>query len=69
MAASILTLAHLTPEQEQLVKEAEAALGGCCILAYKAGDIVASPLNANQIASIQKLEQKLGLTVLAVQPT
>jgi hypothetical protein len=68
VAARIWTLAHLTPEQERLVKEAETELGGSLLLAYKIGDIVASPLDEHQVAYIQDLEEKLGLTILAVQP-
>ncbi|MBI4322057.1 MAG: hypothetical protein HY675_26495 [Chloroflexi bacterium] len=68
MPVSIWTLAKLSPEQERLVKEAEAALGGGAILAYAKGEVNPSPLTPVQIQALRALEQKMGLVLVAVKP-
>ncbi len=68
MPEAIWTLASLTPEQERLLKEAEATLGGGILLAYRSGTVEVSQLTESQLECLQGLEQKLGLTILAVQP-
>ena len=68
MAEPIWTLAHLTPEQERLLKQAEGILGGPLLLAYRRDQIVVSQLTPSQLQYLQSVEQELGLTILAVQP-
>ena len=69
MPDAIWTLAHLTPEQEQALKEAEATLGAGVLLAFKRGEVSPSQLTPSQLECLQGLEQKLGLTILAVRPS
>lgn len=68
MPETIWTLAHLTPEQERALKEAEATLGGGVLLAFQRGEVTPTQLTPSQLECLQGLEQKLGLTILAVQP-
>ncbi len=63
----IWTLAPLTPEQERLIKEAEATLGAGVLLAYRRGQVEPSHLTPSQLECLEGLEQKLGLTILAVE--
>ncbi len=69
MPQGIWTLTHLTPEQEQLLKEAESTLGANLLLAFSDGQVELSQLNESQLECLQGLEDKLGMTVLAVKPT
>ncbi len=69
MPEPVYTLAHLTPEQERLLNEAEGTLGGPVLLAYSKDQVEASQLTPNQLACVEGLEKKLGLVILAVQPT
>ncbi len=69
MAATVWTLAKLTPEQERLLKEAEATLGGNAILVYSKDQAAPSELTPNQLETLQQLERKLGMPVVAVKPT
>ncbi len=68
MARGIFTLTHLTPEQERLIKEAEDSLGGHVLLAFTDRQVQPADLNESQIECLQGLEQKLGMTILAVEP-
>ncbi len=68
MPEAIWTLAKLTPEQESLLKEAEASLGGGILLAFSRTEVVPSQLTSSQVECLEGLEKKLGLVVLAVQP-
>ncbi len=66
MPQGVWTLTHLTPEQEQALKEAEATLG-VNVLAFSEGQVVPSQLNESQLEYLQDLERKLGVTILAVE--
>ncbi len=74
--ATNYALANLTADQERLLKEAEATLGGGILLAYSQGDgagrapagIAYSDLTASQVECLEGLEGQLGLVVLAVRP-
>jgi len=68
MEPSIWTLANLTPEQEQMLKEAEASLGGGVLLAFKGSEVAPSRLDAPQLECLRGLEERLGLVVVAVRP-
>jgi hypothetical protein len=68
MPQGIWTLTHLTPEQEQLLKEAESTLGANLLLAFSDGQVELSQLNESQLECLKGLEDKLGMTVLAVKP-
>ena len=68
MEPSIWTLASLTPEQEQMLKEAEASLGGGVLLAFKGSEATPSRLDAPQLECLRGLEERLGLVVVAVRP-
>jgi hypothetical protein len=68
MQQSIWTFAHLDPEQERLVKEAEATLGGGVLLAYRPADVSPSQLTPSQLECLRGLEQKLGVVLVAVRP-
>ena len=68
MPQGIWTLTHLTPEHEQLLKEAEATLGANVLLAFTDGQVVPSQLTESQMECLKGLEDKLGVTVLAVEP-
>ncbi len=62
----VWTLTHLTDEQERMLKEAEATLGANVLLAFTAGQVVPSQLNESQMECLKGLEEKLGMSVLAV---
>ncbi len=75
--ATNYALASLTSDQERLLKEAEATLGGGILLAYSRGDggavrapagIAYSDLTASQVECLEGLEKQLGLVILAVHP-
>jgi hypothetical protein len=68
MQQTIWTLAHLEPEQERLVKEAEATLGGGLLLAYRPADVNPTALTPSQLECLRGLEQKLGVVLVAVKP-
>ncbi len=68
MTEGIWTLAQLTPEQERLLKEAEATLGGGVLLAFARTRAVPSQLTPSQVECLAGLEKQLGLVVVAVQP-
>ncbi len=68
MARSIYTLAELTPEQERLLKEAEKTLGDCILLAYSDRQVGLADLSESQMECLRGLEEKTGLTILAVRP-
>ncbi len=63
----VFTLTHLTDEQERLLKEAEATLGARLLLAFTDKELKPSDLNESQIECLQGLEERLGLTILAVE--
>jgi hypothetical protein len=63
----IWTLTHLTPEQEQLLKEAEATLGANILLAFNDAQVTPTQLTESQMECLKGLEEKLGVTVLAVE--
>ncbi len=67
--AQLWTLAKLTPEQERMLKEAEATLGGNALLAFSKEQAAPSELTPKQLEALQQLERKLGMTVVAVRPT
>ena len=67
MPQGVWTLTHLTPEQEQALKEAEARLGVKVLLAFSEGQVVPSQLDESQLEYLHDLEQKLGVTILAVE--
>lgn len=69
MPAKIWTLSHLTPDEEKLLKEAEATMGGKVLLAYEPDQVEAAPLDESQLECLQGLEQKLGMAVVAVEPS
>lgn len=67
MPEGIWTLAKLTPEQERLLKEAEATLGDGLILAFEKDGGVPSQLTPSQRECLHGLEQKLGLALVSVK--
>ena len=67
MAKGVYTFTHLTTEQERLLKEAEETLGGNVLLAMTDASVGPSDLNESQMECLQGLEQKLGMTILAVK--
>jgi len=67
MPRGVWTLTHLTPEQEESLKEAEATLGTNVLLAFSDEQVVPSQLNESQLEYLQGLEKKLGVTILAVE--
>lgn len=69
MQQAIWTLADLTPEQDRLLKEAEAALGGGVLLAFEQGHETASELTPSQLECLKGLEDKLGLVLVAIRPS
>ncbi|MHB0870986.1 MAG: hypothetical protein ACYC5J_16245 [Chloroflexota bacterium] len=69
MAGKIYTLSHLTEEQERLLKESESTLGGGVLLAYREGEVEPAQLNESQMECLKGLEEKLGMTILAVWPS
>lgn len=69
MPEKVWTLAHLSDEQERLLKEAEATLGANILLAFKEGQVTPSDLRPDQLECLKGLEEKLGMTVLAVKPS
>ncbi|MHB8992663.1 MAG: hypothetical protein ACYC66_13670 [Chloroflexota bacterium] len=69
MAGKIYTLSHLTEEQERLLKESESTLGGGVLLAYREGEVSPAQLNESQMECLKGLEEKLGMTILAVWPS
>ncbi len=68
MPAKIWTLSRLSDEEERLLKEAEATLGGKVLLAYEPDQVAPARLNESQLECLQGLEQKLGMSVVAVEP-
>lgn len=68
MARGIYTLRQLTPEQEQMIKEAEQSLGGGVLLAFSDNQVRPADLNPSQLECLQGLEEKMGMTILAVEP-
>lgn len=69
MAGKVYTLGRLTAEQERLLKEAEATLGGGILLAFQEGKVEPAQLSESQMECLKGLEEKLGMAVLAVRPT
>ena len=69
MPRGIWTLTRLTPEQEKRLKEAEATLGDGVLLAFSQTQIAPSELSPTQLQSLQKVEQDLGVVLVAVKPT
>ena len=67
MPETIWTFATLTPEQQQLVKDAEATLGDGVILAFAKNQVSPSDLTPSQLECLQGLEQKLGMSIVAVK--
>ncbi len=67
MPESVWTLAKLTPEQERLLKEAEATLGGGVLLAFSRQQVLPSQLTPSQLECLEGLEKQLGLVILAVK--
>ncbi len=67
MPESVWTLAKLTPEQERLLKEAEATLGGGVLLAFSRQQVAPSHLTPSQLECLEGLEKQLGLVILAVK--
>ena len=67
MPQGVWTLSHLTAEQEQALKEAEATLGFNVLLAYSEGQVTPSQLNQDQLQYLQDLEHRLGVTLIAVE--
>jgi hypothetical protein len=68
MQQTIWALANLTPEQERLLKEAEATLGSGVLLAFKGSEVTPSELTPSQLACLQGLEQRLGMVIVALHP-
>lgn len=69
MRQLFFTLASLTPEQEQALKELEARLGQeVALLAFRRGAVGMANLTNEQAAELEEVERKLGLTILAVEP-
>lgn len=68
MPEAVWTLTKLTPEQERLLKEAEAKLGAGVILAFTKDQVTPSQLTPGQLEALQQLERKLGLAIVAVKP-
>ncbi len=67
MSQAVWTLAKLTPEQERMLKEAEAKLGDGVILAFSRNQVAPSQLTPAQLESLQQLERKLGMEIVAVK--
>lgn len=67
MPESVWTLAKLTPEQERLIKEAEATLGDGVILAFSKDQVIPSQLTPSQLERLQQLERTLGIAIVAVK--
>jgi hypothetical protein len=68
MRQLVWTLANLTPEQEQALKDAEATLGAGALLAFRRAPVTLSDLTPSQVECLEGLEQKLGLALVAVEP-
>ncbi|HEX9015123.1 MAG TPA: hypothetical protein VF960_03855 [Chloroflexota bacterium] len=68
MARGIFTLTHLNEEQERLLKEAESTLGANILLAFSDSTVRPSQLDESQLECLQGLEEKIGVTVIAVEP-
>ncbi|MBI3977402.1 MAG: hypothetical protein HY331_04365 [Chloroflexi bacterium] len=68
MPEAIWTLAHLTPEQERLLKEAETALGNGVLLSFSEKQVAPTDLTPSQLECLQGLERKLRMPVVAVKP-
>jgi hypothetical protein len=68
MQQATWTMAHLTPDQERSLKEAEANLGAGVLLAFQKSDAVPTQLTPSQLECLHGLEERLGLVIVAVQP-
>jgi hypothetical protein len=66
MERAVWTLAHLTPDQDRTLKDAEAKLGAGALLAYQRSELVPTPLTESQVECLHGLEQQLGLVIIAV---
>lgn len=68
MQQAVWTLAHLTPDQERSLKEAEGKLNGGVLLAFAPQGAAAAQLTPSQLECLRGLEQQLGLIIVALQP-
>ena len=68
MPAKVWSLSHLSQEEERLLKQAEATMGGKLLLAYEPGQVEPAQLDTKELQSLQELEQRLGMSVVAVAP-
>jgi hypothetical protein len=67
MAEGVWVLAKLNPEQEKLLKEAEAKLGNGTVLAFSQHQVTPSRLTPDQLEYLQQLEKRLGMAIVAVK--
>jgi hypothetical protein len=67
MPNGVWTLAHLNPDQEQELKEAERDIGGGVLLAFSPAPINPSDLSPDQLNKLHDEEKKLGVTLVAVR--
>lgn len=60
------SLSKLTPEQLEEIRSLERKLGKT-LLSFSTYDVVSDDLNAEEIATLQALEEKLGTMLVAVR--
>lgn len=60
------SLSKLTPEQLEEIRSLERKLGKT-LLSFSTYDVVSDDLNAEEIATLQALEDKLGTMLVAVR--
>jgi hypothetical protein len=68
MSGGIWSLAKLSPEQERHLKDLEGRIGNGVLLAYARAEFTPARLNRAQLEELRKLEEELGLVILAVKP-
>ena len=67
MPQRMWTLGDLTEEQERMLKEAEASMGGDILLAYQQAPAEPADLTPEQLRQVEELEKKLGMVVVALR--
>lgn len=67
MANGVWSFAHLNPNQEQALKEAEQSVGDGILLALSETKVTPSDLSPDQMEKLHDAEKKLGVTLVAVR--